>query len=59
MAGQLSVQAIGVVATVTYTAVVSYILLKLVAFVTPLRVSPEEEVQGLDVVDHDEVGYNL
>lgn len=59
MGGQLSVQAIGVLATMAYTAVVSFILLKLVGIITPLRATSEEEVQGLDVVDHEEVGYNL
>jgi len=59
ISGQLSVQAIGVIATVAYTAIASFIILKAVALFTPLRVSPEEEVQGLDVVDHEETGYNL
>jgi Amt family ammonium transporter len=59
MGGQLTVQAIGVISTLVYTAVVTFIILKVVALITPLRVSPEEEVQGLDVVDHEEVGYNL
>ncbi len=59
MAGQFSVQAIGVIATIVYTAVISFIILKLVDIITPLRANTEEEVQGLDVVDHEEVGYNL
>jgi ammonium transporter, Amt family len=59
MAEQLSVQAIGVVATIAYTAIVSFIILKLVAIITPLRATAEEEVQGLDVVDHEETGYNM
>ena len=56
---QLRVQAIGVVAAVGYTAVVSYILFKLVNAITPLRVDVEEEQQGLDLVCHDERGYNF
>ncbi|KZY88801.1 hypothetical protein A3752_26140 [Oleiphilus sp. HI0081] len=59
MAGQLSVQAVGVISTIVYTAVVTWIILKLVAIFTPLRTTDEEEVQGLDVVDHEETGYNL
>jgi len=60
IAGQLSVQAIGVVATITFTAVATYIILKLVSLLTNgLRVDEEEEQQGLDVVSHEETGYNL
>jgi len=59
MSGQLSVQAIGVIATVAYTAIASFIILKAVALFTPLRVSAEQEVQGLDLVEHEETGYNL
>ncbi|MBT5030822.1 MAG: ammonium transporter [Proteobacteria bacterium] len=59
IAAQLKIQAIGVVAAVGYTAVVSYILFKLVNAITPLRVDGEEEQQGLDLVCHDERGYNF
>ena len=57
--GQLYIQATGVVATFVYTAIASYILLKLVDRVVSLRVDSEEENQGLDLVLHDERGYNL
>ncbi|MCP4210312.1 MAG: ammonium transporter [Halieaceae bacterium] len=57
--GQLYIQATGVVATFVYTGIASYILLKLVDMVVSLRVDPEEENQGLDLVLHDERGYNL
>ncbi|BDY04409.1 ammonium transporter [Ferrimonas sp. YFM] len=60
MSGQLWVQFVGVVATFGYTAVVSYVLLKLVAFlVNGLRVGEEQEVSGLDIHEHEETGYNL
>jgi Amt family ammonium transporter len=60
MTGQLSVQLTGVVATVVYTAVVSWIILKLVGLVTNgLRVTHEQEIEGLDIVSHEESGYNL
>ena len=59
MGGQLTVQAIGVVATIAYTAVITWVILKVVGVITPLRTTEEEEVQGLDVVDHEETGYNL
>jgi Amt family ammonium transporter len=60
MVGQVTVQLIGIGSTILYTAVVSYILFKLVALLTGgLRVSKEQEITGLDLTEHDEVGYNL
>jgi len=57
--GQLGVQATGVVATLVYTAVMTFILLKLVGALVGLRVDGDEETQGLDLVLHDERGYDL
>jgi Amt family ammonium transporter len=57
--GQLAIQSIGVVSTFVYTAIVSYVLLKLIDKVIGLRVSEDEEAQGLDLVLHDERGYDL
>jgi Amt family ammonium transporter len=57
--GQLAVQATGVVATLVYTVVVTIALLKLVGIVVGLRVDSDEETQGLDLVLHDERGYDL
>ena len=60
MLGQVTVQLIGIGSTILYTAVVSYILFKLVAVMTKgLRVSKDQEITGLDLIEHDEVGYNL
>jgi Amt family ammonium transporter len=60
MLGQVTVQLIGIGSTIVYTAVVSYILFKLVALMTKgLRVSKEQETTGLDLTEHDEVGYNM
>jgi len=59
MGEQLSVQAIGVVATVAFTAVVTFIVLKLVDKLVGLRVSEDQEIEGLDIVLHDERGYDL
>jgi Amt family ammonium transporter len=56
---QLGVQAIGAFSTLVYTVVVTFVVLKLVALVTPLRVSAEEETEGLDLVLHNERGYDL
>ncbi|MCB1703781.1 MAG: ammonium transporter [Halioglobus sp.] len=57
--GQFAVQATGVVVTFVYTAVMSYIILKLVNAMVGLRVDADEENQGLDLVLHDERGYDL
>ena len=60
ISAQLSVQAIGVVATFAYTAVVTYVLLKITGVLTNgIRVTRDEETQGLDIVLHEESGYKL
>ena len=59
MVSQISVQLVGIIATFVYTAIVSYILLKLVDKLLVLRVDEEDEVRGLDLVEHDERGYDL
>jgi len=56
---QLGVQAIGVIATFTYTLIITFILLKLVNAITGLRVDPDQETQGLDIIDHEERGYDF
>jgi ammonium transporter, Amt family len=56
---QLWIQTKGVLFTLVYTGVLSYVLLKLVDMVMGLRVSDEEETIGLDISLHDERGYNL
>ena len=59
IAGQLGVQATGVAATFIYTAVVSWVLFKVVDGLIGLRVDTDEETIGLDLVLHDERGYDL
>ena len=56
---QLGVQAIGAVSALVYTVVVTFVILKIVGLMTPLRVSAEEETEGLDLVLHNERGYDL
>jgi Amt family ammonium transporter len=58
MGGQLWVQFIGVVVTVVFTAVVTFGILKLVDVLIGLRVDKEQEIEGLDIVLHEERGYN-
>ena len=60
MKDQIKVQIIGIVSTIAYTAIVSWVLLKAVGKMTGgLRVSKEQEITGLDLIEHDESGYNL
>ncbi|MCH1929313.1 ammonium transporter [Shewanella sp. A25] len=60
MLDQLSVQAIGVVATFAYTAIVSWLLFVTIGkLLGGLRVSTEKEVNGLDISEHEESGYSL
>ncbi|RLA12213.1 MAG: ammonia channel protein, partial [Gammaproteobacteria bacterium] len=57
--GQLTAQAIGVGVTLVYTAIATFIILKIIDVVMGLRVSDEQETEGLDLALHDERGYNL
>jgi Amt family ammonium transporter len=51
---QVKLQLLGVAVTVIYTTVVTYIILKVVNLIIPLRVSDTEEREGLDLSQHGE-----
>jgi Amt family ammonium transporter len=55
---QLAIQAAGVVATIVYSGVASYLLLKAVGVLIPLRPKEREEAIGLDVLEHGEEAYS-
>ena len=60
MVEQVGVQSIGIVATLTYTAVVTFVLVKITGLITKgIRVTSEGEAQGLDIVCHEESGYKF
>jgi Amt family ammonium transporter len=59
MGHQMSVQALGVVATFIYTGLVTFVILKILDAVMGLRVDDEQETMGLDISQHDERGYDL
>jgi Amt family ammonium transporter len=59
MAGQVGKQLVGVGVTIVYCGVLSFIILKVIDVVIGLRVSDEQEQEGLDLGLHDEQGYNL
>jgi ammonium transporter, Amt family len=56
---QVVIQLIGVGAVGVYTAVLTFVLLKTIDLVIGLRVSEEEETEGLDINQHNERGYDM
>jgi Amt family ammonium transporter len=59
MASQTQVQLVGIASTFVYTGIVTFILLKLVDKLLVLRIDEESETSGLDLVEHNERGYDL
>ncbi|TDE86966.1 ammonium transporter [Deinococcus sp. S9] len=55
---QLLIQVLGVLASVLFTGLGSFLLLKLVSVLMPLRVSARQEVGGMDLSAHSEQGYS-
>jgi Amt family ammonium transporter len=55
--GQLGVQATAVVAAIVYSGLVSFILLKVIGLVIPLRANASDESVGLDMCLHGEEAY--
>jgi Amt family ammonium transporter len=59
MAAQLWIQLKGVLVTVGFSGIATFIILKVIDLVIGLRATPEQENEGLDLALHDERGYNL
>jgi Amt family ammonium transporter len=59
MGGQVAVQLAGVGATLAWSGVLTWAILKLTDALVGMRVADEEENEGLDTVLHNEKGYNL
>jgi Amt family ammonium transporter len=59
IAGQFGIQVLGILVTLAWCMLASFVLLKVIALLTPLRVSAEAETEGLDLVLHEERGYTL
>ena len=57
--GQVWIQIVGVLVTVVYTGIVTFVILKVLDLVMGLRVNEESETVGLDLSEHNERGYNL
>jgi len=58
IASQLWVQAEGVLITIVWSAVIAYLAYKIVDMVIGLRVSAEDEREGLDITSHGETAYH-
>jgi Amt family ammonium transporter len=56
---QVSVQVLAVAATIAWDVFMTFIILKGLALIMPLRVTSEEEKEGLDISLHEEKGYNF
>jgi Amt family ammonium transporter len=59
MGKQVMVQLTGVVAVLAWSAIATYVILKITDLLLGLRVTGEEETEGLDTTQHNETGYNL
>ena len=59
IADQVLIQLCGIAAVLVYTAVITWIILKVLDALVGLRVSEEEETSGLDIAMHNESGYDL
>jgi Amt family ammonium transporter len=57
--GQLGIQAIAVGASIAYSAVMTFVILKLINLFVGLRVPESEEVLGLDASQHREAAYTI
>jgi Amt family ammonium transporter len=56
---QLAIQAVAVVASITYSAVMTFAILKVINLFVGLRVGEHEEVLGLDASQHREAAYQI
>ena len=59
MGAQVGVQVVGIISTIVYTALLTYTIVKVVILINGFRVTEEDETSGLDLVLHDEKGYDL
>ncbi len=56
---QLGIQSLAVLVTIIYALVVTYVLLKIVDKTIGLRVTESDEINGLDLSQHEETAYNF
>jgi Amt family ammonium transporter len=56
-AGQFGIQVLAVLSTLVYSGVATFVLLKLIGAVMPLKATANEEGQGMDISQHGEEAY--
>ena len=56
---QFTAQLVGVLAVFIYTGLLTFIILKVVGALGAARVTEEDELDGLDIISHNERGYDL
>jgi Amt family ammonium transporter len=59
MGSQLAAQAFSIAIVATYSAIASVILALMASFLFPMRVSKDEETEGLDITSHGERGWEM
>ncbi len=59
IADQLGVQFTAVIAVLVWTAIATFIVLKVTSLICGLRATDEQERSGLDITQHEEKGYNM
>lgn len=55
--GQLWIQAVSILAVAAYSGIITFLLLKLIGLIMPLRADKDEEGHGMDIVAHGEQAY--
>lgn len=59
MGEQVGTQLTGVLSVALWTAIATFVILKVVQAITPVRATPDEELVGLDQTQHSESGYRI
>jgi Amt family ammonium transporter len=54
---QLGIQAVAVIAAIVYSGAMTFVLLKVIGAIVPLRAKEDDEMTGLDVSQHGEEAY--
>jgi len=57
--GQVGNQAVGILLAWIFAIVGTFVILKIVDAVTGVRVTEDQEIEGLDITQHGEEAYNL
>jgi Amt family ammonium transporter len=59
LVGQVAVQTVAITATIIWTLIITFIVLKVVDALVGLRIAEAEETEGLDITQHEEKGYSF